>query len=119
MAFLLLSHNAKPFSKKVWTGDFQTAASWNINFPPNPPKKIFRITWSRPEAGWVKVNSDGAFTISSGKAAAGGLIRDEDGRILKAFQVFIGQSSILYAELVGIWKGIQVCRALGKDSIIF
>lgn len=65
----------------------------------------------------MKVNSDGAYKHTSQLAASGGLIRDENERILKAYQAYIGQSSIIYAELVGIWMGLNCCR-MGYDHIV-
>ena len=52
------------------------------------------------------------------RAAAGGLLRDEDGRVIKAYQVAFGSSSVLYAELLGIWQGLKWCCDLHIDGII-
>lgn len=43
-------------------------------------------------------------------AAIGGFVRDEDGRILLAYQGYLGTSSILEAELQGRWYGLQMCK---------
>lgn len=59
----------------------------------------------------LKVNSDGAFNQGTRRAGVGGLIRDEDGRILVSYQNYLGKSSILLAELYGIWKGLELCKA--------
>ena len=118
IAFLQLSHQAKPFDKSLWKGDYQIAFLWNIGFPPDPPRKILKVVWSLPPSSFVKINTDGAVSQSTNLAAIGGLIRDDEGRILKAFQACIGHFSVAYSELVGIWKGIDLSKRMGFSNVI-
>lgn len=67
------------------------------------------VRWNKPPEGKVKVNCDGSYKQITKKAAAGGLLRDEDGRILKAYQSYLHFSSVLFAELYSIWNGLEFC----------
>ena len=48
----------------------------------------------------------------------GGLIRDEDGRILEMYQSYLGESSILVAELYGVWQGLKICIRNNWTNIV-
>ena len=63
------------------------------------------------------MNSDGSYNSTTKQAAVGGLVRDEDGRIILTFQSFIGNSTILGSELMGILKGLQQCQTSHKDHV--
>jgi len=54
----------------------------------------------------VKLNTDGSVRGNPGMAAAGGLLRDEQGRWLSGFMVNIGQSTNTVAELWGLLSGL-------------
>lgn len=91
---------------------------WNINFARPYPLRIIQVTWNKPPQDWVKVNCDGAFIQSAKLATTGGLIRDSDGRILQSYQAYIGPASILYAELYGIWKGLDICANMNLLQVM-
>ena len=118
MNFIQLSHMAKPFERSFWLGDFQIAEHWLLNIAPSPPLKIQAVYWEKPPAHWVKMNTDGSFNHLSKKGAAGGILRDEEGRILKCFQTYLGETSVLYAELLGIWQGLKTCTDLSLRNVI-
>lgn len=103
-------HLAKPFNVMMWEGDLQLASSWQIHFIAPRIGRNIPMVWSKPPQGYVKINSDGAFNHRSGRAAAGGLIRDEEGRILEVYQSYLGPSSVIQAELHGIWHGLKICE---------
>lgn len=115
---IFLNHQAKSFSRDFWKGDLSIAASWNISFPPAKVIRTKLVRWSKPPRQWVKVNTDGALNTRQQVASSGGVVRDEDGRILKGFQAYIGPASVIYAELVGIWHGLKVSKELRKDNVI-
>lgn len=48
---------------------------------------------------------------------AGGILRDEDGRIIQCFQLSIGSSSIMYAEIFSIWKGLTICANFNETQV--
>ncbi|CAN1133907.1 Putative ribonuclease H protein At1g65750 [Linum perenne] len=56
---------------------------------------------------WYTLNSDGSVQGARGKAAAGGLIRDSEGRCLDAYTVNLGICSITRAEIRGAIEGIR------------
>ncbi|KAL6511332.1 hypothetical protein OROMI_034872 [Orobanche minor] len=56
------------------------------------------VMWIPPDKGWMKMNTDGACKQGSGAAAAGGILRDEEGRPLFAFSAYLGTQCSLYAE---------------------
>ncbi|CAN1249919.1 Putative ribonuclease H protein At1g65750 [Linum perenne] len=57
------------------------------------------ISWEPRPRGWVTLNSDGAVNTDSGKASAGGLIRDNLGMVLNAYTVNLGSCTITRAEI--------------------
>lgn len=118
MSFLHLAHSAKPFSIDFWAGDKTIAASWNMIIPSHPVSRIVIVYWKKPPPSWIKINTDGSFCHFTKRAATGGVIRDEDGRILRGFQAYIGQASILYAELTGIWLGLKFSQEMGFNNVI-
>ncbi|CAN1162504.1 Putative ribonuclease H protein At1g65750 [Linum perenne] len=70
-------------------------------------KRQIQVAWQASPAGWVTVNSDGSVLIGQSKAAAGGLLRDEDGRCIEAFACNLGKCSITRAEIRGALEGIR------------
>lgn len=78
---------------------------------PSPrARKPLRVYWNPPNSGVIKLNTDGAFMPNSSEAACGGLMRDSERRILLAFESYLGTSSILEAELKGVWMGLSLCK---------
>ena len=60
----------------------QRAFEYNFYAVPakEPIVKIVRpIQWSKPEASWLKLNTDGSSLGNPGLAGGGGLIRNEEG----------------------------------------
>ncbi|CAN1249087.1 Putative ribonuclease H protein At1g65750 [Linum perenne] len=66
-----------------------------------------QISWEPAPPEWVTLNSDGSVLSESGQAAAGGLIRNSQGRCLAAFSMNLGKCSITRAELRGAVSGLQ------------
>ncbi|CAN1847925.1 Putative ribonuclease H protein At1g65750 [Linum perenne] len=66
------------------------------------------IGWRPADEGWCSLNSDGSLYSSNNRAAAGGLIRDHEGRLLAAFAANLGSCSIMRAELRGIIEGMRL-----------
>ncbi|XP_062005714.1 uncharacterized protein LOC133722872 [Rosa rugosa] len=59
------------------------------------------LKWQCPPVGWLKVNFDGAFTPSSGKAEIGFLVRDSQGTFLGAVgKVVTRVQSVEHVELL-------------------
>ncbi|KAH1090753.1 hypothetical protein J1N35_018010 [Gossypium stocksii] len=54
---------------------------------------------------WVFLYADGVVSRTSGRAAAGGVIRDSSGDWVMGYSRFLGNYSVFDAELWGIWMG--------------
>ncbi|CAL0331208.1 unnamed protein product [Lupinus luteus] len=71
------------------------------------------VRWFPSHDGWVKLNSDGAFSSSSVKAACGGVIRDRFGAFLFGYARGLGICSTLHSTqsayaLIRRIKGLMV-----------
>lgn len=74
------------------------------------------VKWSKPDAGWFKINTDGALKSNS-LAAGGGLLRDNLGNPVWGFSDFYGDCSILEAELKVIETGLRLCWTQGYRKV--
>ncbi|CAN1146438.1 Putative ribonuclease H protein At1g65750, partial [Linum perenne] len=75
------------------------------------------IGWRPADEGWCSLNSDGSLYSSNNRAAAGGLIRDHEGRLLAAFAANLGSCSIMRAELRGIVDGMRLAWDKGVRKL--
>ncbi|XP_042009113.1 uncharacterized protein LOC121757669 [Salvia splendens] len=66
------------------------------------------VLWHPPDAPWVKLNTNGAFSISTLEAGKGGLVRGSDGGLLWAFRSPIVASSSFEAELLALIRGLEM-----------
>ena len=71
------------------------------------------IAWTRLSEGWVTINTDRASHGNPGRAAAGGVVRDEHGSWLVGFALNIGICSAPMAELWGVYYGLVVAWEKG------
>ncbi|CAN0826658.1 Putative ribonuclease H protein At1g65750 [Linum grandiflorum] len=60
------------------------------------------IGWRPGDEGWFTLSTDGSLWSSQRNAAAGGVIRDDRGSLVKAFTMNLGCCSITRAEMRGI-----------------
>ena len=75
-----------------------------------PVVKIVRpIRWSKPIAGWLKLNTDGSSLENPGLAGGGGLIRNEEGGWGAGFARKIGITTSFLAELWALRDGLSLC----------
>lgn len=73
--------------------------------------------WSPPPEGWIKINTDGAKSLSS-HDGVGSILRDFSERILAASSAQIPPlSSSIQAELAAIFHGIQFAVKLNLDNV--
>ncbi|XP_042025159.1 uncharacterized protein LOC121772213 [Salvia splendens] len=70
------------------------------------------VLWHPPDAPWVKLNTDGAFSTSTLEAGDGGLVRGSDGGLLWAFCSPIAASSSFEAELLALIQGLEMAMEL-------
>ncbi|GLT74663.1 hypothetical protein SLA2020_464490 [Shorea laevis] len=97
------------------TVDTQTAIGANILVR---RRELRWINWKPPDRPFLKLNTDGSLDQNSGKATAGGLLRDCVGSWIQGFSVTIGKVSILMAELWGCREGLKLCKELGVTHLI-
>lgn len=57
------------------------------------------IRWERPEAGWLKLNTDGPCDDLLGNAGGGGLIRDEQGQWVAGYTRKIRKTTASWQKL--------------------
>ncbi|XP_035545131.1 receptor-like protein 7 [Juglans regia] len=77
------------------------------------PKRVRVVKWHQPPQGWVKLNTDGSSFGNPGTSGVGGVIRDEDGRLLLAYSVPLGLGTNNFAEFSSLLEGVRRCHALG------
>jgi ribonuclease HI len=75
------------------------------------------VAWSRPVEGSVCLNVDGSLLVSTNTAGYGGLLRDNNGVFLLGFYGAATAPSILFAELMAILHGLQICWESGYRRI--
>ncbi|CAN0904399.1 TNF receptor-associated factor homolog 1b, partial [Linum grandiflorum] len=75
------------------------------------------IGWRPGDEGWFTLSTDGSFRSPTKVAAAGGLIRDDSGRFVKAFAANLGRCSITRAEMRAIVDGLKLAWTLGIRRI--
>ncbi|KAL8170434.1 hypothetical protein V2J09_022238 [Rumex salicifolius] len=79
--------------------------------------EVSKISWTKPDQGWVKINIDGASRLGSRHAAARGLIRNYGGNWEVSFVANLGYCSALEAELWAILHGLDMAWGKGYDRI--
>ncbi|KAG2667275.1 hypothetical protein I3760_15G106100 [Carya illinoinensis] len=79
----------------------------NITRRPIYRKRMTPVYWRRPKQGWIKLNTDGSSRGNPGRASAGGVLRDENGKLIKAFSTPLDNGTNNYAELMGLLIGVR------------
>ncbi|KAE8690784.1 hypothetical protein F3Y22_tig00110893pilonHSYRG00506 [Hibiscus syriacus] len=69
--------------------------------------------WTKPPSGWYCLNTDGAMTTVNGAEKIGGVIRNHDGGWEICFSRNIASSTVLQAELWGIYEGLFLAKSIG------
>ncbi|CAN1193235.1 Putative ribonuclease H protein At1g65750 [Linum perenne] len=77
------------------------------NLPDTVAREMTSVAWTPGSVGWITVNSDGSFDARLGRAAAGGLARDSEGRCRFAYTMNLGSCSITRAEMRGASEGLR------------
>ena len=76
------------------------------------------ISWTKPDLGWFKLNTDASVLPSSNCAGEGGLIRDSYGSWIRGFSRLIGASNCLLAELWALRDGIAIAKNLNISKLV-
>lgn len=113
-----LLHHCRLLSSESWMGLFHVAASLGLFYsssPPRPPP--LPIVWLPPDPGWVKLNTDGAFRMSTLDSGMGGVVRDHHGEVLFAFHEHGSVSSSISVELAALLSGLSHTIRLGHTRM--
>ncbi|XP_074305989.1 uncharacterized protein LOC141641217 [Silene latifolia] len=76
------------------------------------------IRWNTPPHGWVFLNTDGASKGNPGPAGCGGILRDETGDFLSAYNFLGGICTSMRAEMHALVVGLKQARALGIRKLL-
>ncbi|KAF1888435.1 hypothetical protein Lal_00011206 [Lupinus albus] len=85
------------------------------NFPKAP--RIKEVVWLAPQAGWIKINTDGAAHGSPGFAGGGCIYRDSNGDYMGGFADFFGVRDSLFAELQEAIMAVEIAQQKGWMDI--
>lgn len=81
-------------------------------------KELRQIAWVPPPEGWIKVNTDSAYSATEELATAGGLIRDNQGNFIEGFTLNVGSCNPLSAEPWAILHCLQLAWDRGFRNVI-
>ncbi|KAL0439129.1 UNVERIFIED_CONTAM: hypothetical protein Slati_2395900 [Sesamum latifolium] len=84
-----------------------------FTFMPTMPRAPRVVRWATPSPAWFKLNSDGSSLGNPGPAGADGIIRDAEGQVRLAYQVALGTTTSVIAELTAVWHGLEIAMANG------
>ncbi|XP_045817094.1 uncharacterized protein LOC123910091 [Trifolium pratense] len=76
------------------------------------------VAWPCPPNGYVCLNVDGSLLGSPQSAGFGGLIRNSFGSFLGGFYGVACQAIILYAEIMAMLHGLELCWDKGFKHVI-
>lgn len=77
-----------------------------------------QVRWERPDDGRMKLNTDGAASVSLGLAGAGGVIRDDRGNWVVGFSRKIGKTNSFVAEIWALRDGLFLCNQMNLSALI-
>ncbi|CAN1172909.1 Putative ribonuclease H protein At1g65750 [Linum perenne] len=88
-------------------------ADSQVMFKPVLQREEALIQWNPVPEGFITINTDGSVLHPSKQAAAGGIIRDWQGRKIAVFVANLGVCSIMRAELKAVDIGLKIAWELG------
>lgn len=77
-----------------------------------------QVRWERPDDGRMKLNTDGAASVSLGLAGAGGVIIDDRGNWVVGFSRKIGKTNSFVAEIWALRDGLFLCNQMNLSALI-
>ncbi|CAN1186113.1 Putative ribonuclease H protein At1g65750 [Linum perenne] len=106
----------KAFSWVRMVAEASTRSKW-ISDNHNTSHQL-EIAWRPDLGGAVTLNSDGSANRIRGKATAGGLIRNAEGRCFLAYTMNLGSCSITRAEMRGAIEGLHRAWEAGFRNVV-
>ncbi|KAL0283183.1 UNVERIFIED_CONTAM: putative ribonuclease H protein, partial [Sesamum radiatum] len=99
-------------------GDLFTLNSLHIPIQQKSQRqKATTVHWRKPQEGWYKLNMDGASKGNPGISGAGGILQDQLGKVIFAFQEPLGIATNTQAELSAIHRGLQIYVSRGLRKV--
>ncbi|CAN1177039.1 Putative ribonuclease H protein At1g65750 [Linum perenne] len=80
-------------------------------------KAVKAISWNAAPGPGCTLNTDGSVITSNRNAAAGGCLRNDEGRVVDSFAANLGNCSITRAELTGIAIGLDRAWQMGIRNL--
>ncbi|XP_042043418.1 uncharacterized protein LOC121788890 [Salvia splendens] len=114
LTFIRNSMSNSSLKPKHWKGVRLGVNISSQATPRRPQPLAMMIKWNPPDQPWLKLNMDGSFNESNGKAEREGLIRDHSGRLLVAFALPLTAHSALEAELLAMHHGLIMAKEFVK-----
>ncbi|XP_020225671.1 uncharacterized protein LOC109807540 [Cajanus cajan] len=75
------------------------------------------IQWTPPSAGWIKCNTDGAFSTFTSSASCKIIFLDSSANLVGCLAESVGAKSALEAEVLAIIHVVQIARSRGWMSL--
>ncbi|KAL0374010.1 UNVERIFIED_CONTAM: hypothetical protein Sradi_3316700 [Sesamum radiatum] len=100
-------------------GDLSAMNSLHIYLQPKAQRqKEIIVHWRKPRGGGGnKLNADGASKGNPCFSGVGGILKDQSGRVIFAFQEPLGNTTNTQAELPASHKGLQIYFDKGLHNI--
>lgn len=95
------------WQRNQWRGDLSVILNLGIFAPPKN-RQIIIGKWIRSNQHLIKFNVDGS--RSGQESSSGGVARDNKNRLVLAFFEYLGNYSILEAELHVIYRALFFCQ---------
>ncbi|OEL34167.1 hypothetical protein BAE44_0004812 [Dichanthelium oligosanthes] len=96
----------------------QAKRFWQV-LKKNPARPTYHSSWTPPEQGWVKVNTDASFLEASFSGGSGCVIRDSCGEVLAAEARWHNNvSDVLTMEALAARNGLLVAVAYGYRRVV-
>jgi len=80
--------------------------------------RVTLVMWKAPPRTTYKLNTDGSALHNFGKIGGGGILRDDQGSIVYAFPVLLGEGTNNQAEVQAACFGLNWCVPHGYTNII-
>ncbi|WMV50087.1 hypothetical protein MTR67_043472 [Solanum verrucosum] len=80
--------------------------------------RVTLVTWKTPYCNKYKLNTDGSALYNPEKIGGGGILRDDQGSIVYAFVVPLGEGTNNQAEIQAACFGLNWCKQHGYTNII-
>ncbi|CAN1168457.1 Putative ribonuclease H protein At1g65750 [Linum perenne] len=113
------SPSAVAHRSQRWVNWVREAADRDMrNLPIRTEKQTINVAWEPGPAEWITLNSDRSFDAREGRATAGGLARDSNGRCAFAYTMNLGNCSITRAEMRGAIEGLRRAWDVGYRKVL-